>query len=81
MGVMGIFGMLVMEGMEGMIVVGMGGMVMDLNDFNFDVYLVNDWIFFDFEIVVVEKGGWVLLCVINGVVVMVFWIVCGDVLV
>lgn len=56
----------------------MQGMVMDLNDYNWDVYLINDCILFDLEIIMVEKGGWVKLWVINGVLVIVFWIDMGG---
>ncbi|WP_278876812.1 multicopper oxidase family protein [Paracoccus yeei] len=79
MGAMGTSGMSAMEGMEGMTAAGMGGMAMDLNDFNFDAYLANDRTLSDPEIVAVEKGGRVLLRVINGAAATVFWIACGDV--
>lgn len=64
------------HGMSGM----MGGMemgAMDLNDFNFDAYLANDRTLDDPEIVAVEKGGRVLLRIINGSAATVFWIDTG----
>jgi hypothetical protein len=39
---------------------------MDLNDFDFDAYLVNDRTLSDPEVVRVEKGGRVLLQIINA---------------
>jgi FtsP/CotA-like multicopper oxidase with cupredoxin domain len=63
---------------------GGGGMMgsmsmgaMDLNDFNFDAYLANDRTLDDPEIVAVEKGGKVLLRIINGSAATVFWIDTG----
>lgn len=58
----------------------MGGMAMgamDLNDFNFDAYLANDRTLDDPEVVTVEKGGRVLLRIINGAAATVFWIDTG----
>ena len=58
----------------------MGGMVtgaMDLNDFNFDAYLANDRTLDDPEVVAVDKGGRVLLRIINGSAATVFWIDTG----
>jgi FtsP/CotA-like multicopper oxidase with cupredoxin domain len=58
----------------------MGGMsmgAMDLNDFNFDAYLANDRTLDDPEVVAVEKGGRVLLRIINGSAATVFWIDTG----
>lgn len=62
--------------MVGMVMLGM--VVMDFNDIDYDVYFVNDCMFDDFEIVVVEKGGYVCLCIINGVMVIVFIIDMGS---
>lgn len=66
-----------MQGMKGMSMPGMTGM--DLNDFDFDAYLVNDRTLSDPEIVGVEKGGRVLLRVINAAAATVFWIDSGEV--
>jgi FtsP/CotA-like multicopper oxidase with cupredoxin domain len=62
----------------------MGGMMggtsmgaMDLNDFNFDAYLANDRTLDDPEVVAVDKGGSVLLRIINGSAATVFWIDTG----
>jgi FtsP/CotA-like multicopper oxidase with cupredoxin domain len=74
-----------MEGMghdmSGMVDGGMmGGMsmgAMDLNDFNFDAYLANDRTLDDPEVVAVDKGGRVLLRIINGSAATVFWIDTG----
>ncbi|MFP5479257.1 MAG: multicopper oxidase family protein [Alphaproteobacteria bacterium] len=58
----------------------MGGMsmgAMDLNDFNFDAYLANDRTLDDPEVVAVDKGGKVLLRIINGSAATVFWIDTG----
>jgi FtsP/CotA-like multicopper oxidase with cupredoxin domain len=43
-----------------------GGMVMDLNDVDYDAYLANDRTLADPEVVRVERGGRVRLRVING---------------
>ncbi len=59
----------------------MGGMsmaAMDLNDFAFDAYLANDRTLDDPEVVPVEKGGRVLLRVINAAAATVFWIDTGT---
>ena len=69
-------------GREGMDMSGMdkseaGGMAMDLNDYNFDAYLANDRTLADPEIVTVEKGGKVLVRVINAAAATVFWIDTG----
>ncbi|PZR00204.1 MAG: copper oxidase [Cereibacter sphaeroides] len=53
---------------------GMDGMAMDLNDYNFDAYLANDRTLDDPEVVQVDKGGRVLLRVINAAAATVFWI-------
>jgi FtsP/CotA-like multicopper oxidase with cupredoxin domain len=74
-----------MEGMghdmSGMMDGGMmGGMslgAMDLNDFNFDAYLANDRTFDDPEVVTVDRGGKVLLRIINGSAATVFWVDTG----
>ncbi len=66
-----------MKGMDGMSMQGMAGMDMDLNDFNFDAYLTNDRTLGDPEVVQVERGGHVLLRIINGAAATVFWIDCG----
>jgi FtsP/CotA-like multicopper oxidase with cupredoxin domain len=71
-----------MGGMSGMDHGEMGGMAMggmamggmDLNDFNFDAFPANDCTLDDPEVVMVEKGGRVLLRVINGSAATVFWI-------
>ena len=66
MGAMGQNGMMAMPGMD--------GMVMDLNDYNFDAYLANDRTLDDPEVVQVDKGGRVLIRVINAAAATVFWI-------
>ncbi|MGB3408148.1 MAG: multicopper oxidase domain-containing protein, partial [Jannaschia sp.] len=62
--------------MPGMTMGGMGagGMVMDLNDFDFDAYLANDRTLADPEVIAVERGGRVLLRVINAAAATSFWI-------
>jgi FtsP/CotA-like multicopper oxidase with cupredoxin domain len=55
----------------------MGGMTMDLNDYDFDAYLTNDRTLSDPEIVKVEAGGRVRLRIINGSAATVFWIDTG----
>lgn len=70
-----------MDGMSGMDHGAMGGMAMggmDLNDFNFDAYLANDRTLDDPEVVTVDKGGRVLLRIINGSAASVFWIDTGS---
>lgn len=64
----------------GMSMAGMdhGGMAMDLNDFDFDAYLANDRTLDDPETVPVERGGRVLLRVINGASMTAFWIDLGS---
>lgn len=57
-----------------------GGMPMgmpDLNDIDFDAYLANDRTLTDPEVVRVERGGRVLLRIINGAAATVFWIDTG----
>ena len=48
-----------MPGMSGMMGMGgqMGGMAMDLNDYDWDAYLANDRTLSDPEVVQVERGG------------------------
>ena len=68
-----------MGGMSGMDHGAMGAMGgMDLNDFDFDAYLANDRTLDDPEVVRVEKGGRVLLRVINGSAATVFWTDTGS---
>lgn len=70
-----------MDGMSGMDHGAMGGMAMggmDLNDFNFDAYLANDRTLDDPEVVTVDKGGRVLLRIINGSAATVFWVDTGS---
>lgn len=55
----------------------MSGMAMDLNDFAFDAYLANDRTLDDPEVVTVDKGGRVVLRVINGSAATVFWVDTG----
>lgn len=57
---------------------GMDGMAMDLNDYNFDAYLANDRTLDDPEVVQIERGGRVLLRVINAAAATVFWIDTGN---
>ncbi|MGX1100671.1 multicopper oxidase family protein [Amorphus sp. MBR-141] len=70
-----------MSGMGGMMGVGrqMGGMAMDLNDYDWDAYLANDRTLSDPEVVQVEHGGRILLRVINAAAATVFWIETGGV--
>ncbi len=69
MGALGQSGMMAMPGMD--------GMAMDLNDYNFDAYLANDRTLADPEVVQVDKGGQVLVRVINAAAATVFWIDTG----
>jgi FtsP/CotA-like multicopper oxidase with cupredoxin domain len=58
----------------------MGGMsmgAMDLNDLNFDACLANDRTLDDPEVVAMDKGGRVLLRIINGAAATVFWVGTG----
>ncbi|MSU90337.1 multicopper oxidase domain-containing protein [Rhodobacteraceae bacterium 2CG4] len=55
-----------------------GGMAMDLNDYEFDAYLANDRTLDDPETVRVERGGKVLLRVINASSMTAFWIDLGG---
>ncbi|MDZ4392572.1 multicopper oxidase family protein [Cypionkella sp.] len=57
---------------------GMDGMVMDLNDYNFDAYLANDRTLDDPEVLQVDKGVRVLVRVINAAAATVFWIDTGS---
>lgn len=58
---------------------GMGGMAMDLNDIEFDAYLANDRTLADPEVIAVERGGRVLLRVINAAAATSFWIDTGGI--
>lgn len=49
----------------------------DLNDVDFDAYLANDRTLSDPQVVRVERGGRVLLRIINGAAATVFWIDTG----
>lgn len=64
-----------MDGMGAMM--GMGGMAMDLNDYDWDAYLANDRTLSDPEVVQVERAGRILLRVINAAAATVFWIDTG----
>lgn len=55
-----------------------GGMAMDLNDYDWDAYLVNDRTLSDPEVVQVERGGRIRLRVINAAAATVFWIETGT---
>lgn len=55
----------------------MGGMAMDLNDYEWDAYLANDRTLSDPEVVQVERGGRIRLRVINAAAATVFWIETG----
>jgi FtsP/CotA-like multicopper oxidase with cupredoxin domain len=57
---------------------GMAGMAMDLNDHDWDAYLANDRTLSDPEVVPVERGGRILLRVINAAAATVFWIDTGQ---
>jgi len=63
--------------MDGNMMGGMAMGAMDLNDFNFDAYLANDRTLDDPEVVAVDRGGRVLLRIINGSAATVFWIDTG----
>ena len=65
--------------MSGMMDGGMSMGAMDLNDLNFDAYLANDRTLDDPEVVAVDKGGKVLLRIINGSAATVFWVDTGAV--
>jgi len=70
-----------MSGMDhsGMNMGGAGGMVMDLNDFEFDAYLANDRTLNDPEVITVERKGRVLLRIINASAATTFWIDTGGI--
>ena len=74
-GAMGGMPMRNMPRMGGMM--GMGGMAMDLNDYDWDAYLANDRTLSDPEVVQVERGGRIQLRVINAAAATVFWIDTG----
>lgn len=57
---------------------GSGDMAMDLNDYEFDAYLANDRTLADPEVVRVERGGTILLRVINAASMTAFWIDLGG---
>ena len=80
-GAMGGMPMGQMPGMGGMMGMGgqMGGMAMDLNDYDWDAYLANDRTLTDPEVVQVERGGRIRLRVINAAAATVFWIDTGAV--
>ena len=74
-----------MNGMAGMMDSGatgqmhsMPGMVMDLNDIDYDAYLANDRTLGDPEVVAVDKGGRVRLRIINGATATAFTIDTGS---
>ncbi|MFN3525116.1 MAG: multicopper oxidase family protein [Paracoccus sp. (in: a-proteobacteria)] len=56
---------------------GAGVSQMDLNDFDFDAYLANDRTLSDPEVTRVERGGRVLLRIINGAAATAFWVDLG----
>lgn len=56
---------------------GMGGMQMDLNDFNWDACLINDRTLSDPEVMLVERGGRIRLRVFHASAASVFWIDTG----
>lgn len=69
-----------MPALGGMMGMGgqMGGMAMDLNDYDWDAYLANDRTLSDPEVVQVERGGRIRLRVINAAAATVFWIETGG---
>ncbi|WP_415183843.1 multicopper oxidase family protein [Phaeovulum sp.] len=69
-----------MPSMGGMMGMGgqMGGMAMDLNDYDWDAYLANDRTLSDPEVVRVERGGRIRLRVINAAAATVFWVETGT---
>jgi FtsP/CotA-like multicopper oxidase with cupredoxin domain len=69
-----------MPGMGGMMGMGgqMGGMAMDLNDYEWDAYLANDRTLSDPEVVQIERGGRLRLRVINAAAATAFWIDTGG---
>ncbi|MBT9384423.1 multicopper oxidase domain-containing protein [Pseudooceanicola sp. CBS1P-1] len=54
------------------------GMTMDLNDYEFDAYLANDRTLDDPEVVAVERGGRVLLRIVNASSMTAYWIDTGS---
>ncbi|MCR4265708.1 multicopper oxidase family protein [Nitratireductor sp. ZSWI3] len=66
-----------MNGMGGMGGMNHGAMQMDLNDVEFDAYLANDRTLADPEVVTVERGGEVLLRIVNASSATVYWIDSG----
>jgi FtsP/CotA-like multicopper oxidase with cupredoxin domain len=62
---------------SGMAMPGMGGMV-HLNDVEYDAYLANDRTLDDPEVIRTERGGKVLLRLINGASSTAFWIDLGG---
>lgn len=75
---MGGGGMMNMPMGDMMGMMGEGGMVMDLNDHDWDAYLANDRTLSDPEVVRVERGGRIRLRVINAAAATVFWIDTGS---
>lgn len=55
-----------------------GAAAVDLNDIDFDAYLANDRTLADPQVVRIERGGRVLLRIINGAGATVFWIDTGT---
>jgi len=55
-----------------------GGMVMDVNDIDYDAYLANDRTLDDPAVFRVEAGGLVRLRLINGATATAFWIELGE---
>ena len=68
-----------MEDMNHSAMGGIGGMAMDLNDYNFDAYLANERTLNDPDVIRVEAGGRVRLRIINAAAATVFWIDTGAV--
>ncbi|WP_025512814.1 multicopper oxidase family protein [Bordetella trematum] len=66
-----------MMGQGGMSHGGMGGMAMDLNDYDWDAYLTNDRTLSDPEVIRVERGGRLRVRVINAASATVFWFDSG----
>ncbi|THU05065.1 multicopper oxidase family protein [Lampropedia puyangensis] len=57
---------------------GMGGMEMDLNDYDWDAYLTNDRTLTDPEVVRIERNTRIRLRIINAASATVFWIDTGT---
>jgi FtsP/CotA-like multicopper oxidase with cupredoxin domain len=66
------------SGVSGMAMGSMGGMGVDVNDFDYDAYLVNDRTLEDPEMIRVEAGGNIRLRIINAAAATGFWIDLGD---